>query len=401
MSRCNDLTPPRFTRRQALSAVAGALWLSALQASTRSKKGLWSTLDGDCERLIAERMAPGFAVSVTRVGQLIYSRGFGMSDIETATPVSTHSVFHIGSITKQFTGAAIALLHEDGKLEFDDKLARFLPDFPHADEITLRQMLTHTSGLGNYTDMDSRQAFMQAARVDYDEKQLLAAMRATSPLFVAKPGTTWAYSNTAFVLLGMVVEKASGESYPKFLEQRLFSAASLKNTAFDDAATVVPNRASGYTPDDKAPSGFDNASFISMTFPGAAGSLRSTTEDLCHWHWELLSGRILKADSLKEMMTPIRLNDGSLPTANLGPAKDSKPTTVEYGFGVEMGTYEGRRYVEHGGGINGFSAQLRSFPAEQISVACLCNCDFSGKPDWYLKSEGIRDAAASAALVPI
>lgn len=378
-------------------SAAGLLILTAAKASPRSKNS-WSDLEREAQGLVASRVVPGFAMSVMSAGNLVYSRGFGRADIETDTAAGSNTVFHIGSITKQFTGAAIALLQEDGKLDFDDKLSRFLPEFPHADDITLRQMLTHTSGLGNYTAMDSAKAFMQAARVDYDQHALIAAMRATSPLFVAKPGTVWAYSNTAYVLLGVLIEKASGQSYGDFLERRLLKIAGLSDTALDDAATVVPHRAAGYTANENAPSGFDNASFISMSFPGAAGALRSTTEDLCRWHHQLLWGNLLKPESLTAMLAPARLNDGSLPSAKNAAETDAKPTPMEYGFGMMMGSFEGRRYVGHAGGINGFSSQIRSFPAEKLSVACLFNCDFMGQTASYGKSESLRDAAARAGL---
>lgn len=397
MPQFDSRTTHLINRRQLLVSAAALLTMSAAKASMRAKNS-WVDLDTDAGNLLAARIAPGFALSVMHAGKLVYSRGFGLADIETDTAVASNTVFHIGSITKQFTGAAIALLHEDGKLGFDDKLSRFLPDFPHARDITLRQMLTHTSGLGNYTNMDSTKDFMQAARIDYDDHALIAAMRATSPLFIAKPGTVWAYSNTAFVLLGVVIEKASGIRYGEFLQQRLLKVAGLSNTAVDDAASVVPHRASGYTPDEKAAVGFDNASFISMSFPGAAGALRSTTEDLCRWHNELLWGNLLKPDSLTAMLTPGRLNDGSLPTAQMDPETHAEPKPIEYGFGLEMGSFEGRRYVGHAGGINGFSSQLRSFPAERLSVACLFNCDFMGRPEWYTKSESLRDSGARAGL---
>lgn len=386
-----------LTRRELLVLTAGAMWVPLLRAAPAAGNA-WAPLDALCKKTLADHVAPGLAVSVMRAGQMLYSSGFGFANLETGTPVTPHSVFHIGSITKQFTAASIALLAEAGKLGFDDKLSRFLPDFPHADDIRLRQMLTHTSGLGNYTDTDTRQLFMQAARVDYDDHALFVAMRGTSPLFVARPGTTWEYSNTAYVLLGMVVEKQSGMPYGKFFRERLLEPAGLASTAVDDAATVVPGRATGYTPDKDAASGYDNASFISMTFPGAAGSMRSTTEDLCRWHHALLGGRIVKPESLKEMMTPGRLKDGTLPLAKMDPEKDEPAKPMEYGFGLALGDLDGKRWVGHAGGINGFSSQVRSFPAQQVSVATLVNSDFGGNATAYQATEGVRDAAARIAL---
>jgi CubicO group peptidase (beta-lactamase class C family) len=333
-----------------------------------------------------------------RAGRLIYSTAFGMANLETDTRTTPQTVFHIGSITKQFTAAALALLSEDGKLALDDRLAKFLPDFPQARDITLRQMLTHTSGLGNFTNTITPDVFIQAARVDYDERALLAAMRATSPLFVARPGATWAYSNTAYVLLGLVIEKAADAPLAAFLQRRLFDPAALLQTAVDSAATVVRGRASGYTPNDAVPSGFDNASFISMTLPAAAGAMRSTSEDLCRWHFALLGGRLLQSESLQQMLTPIRLADGTLPMGTMSPIPNTPAVTMEYGLGLWLGSFRGRRFAGHVGSINGFAAQLRSFPAEQVSVACLFNSDLRGKAESYAEVEALRDAAADIAL---
>lgn len=387
------------TRRTVLAMSAGALCLPAWSALAGSRdKNPWAPLDALCAQLLADRVAPGLAVSVMRAGRLVYSSGFGLANLETGARVTPRTAFRIGSITKQFTAAAVMLLAEDGKLAVDDQLARFLPEFPRAAEVTLRQMLTHTSGLGNYTDTESRAAFYQAARTDYDDHALYLAMRGTSPLFVAPPGTRWEYSNTAYVLLGMVVEKASGVTYPEFLKSRIFGPAGLADTAVDDAAAVVAGRASGYTPDAKAPSGFDNASFISMTFPGGAGSLRSTTEDLCRWHHALLGGRVVRPDSLAVMTTPGRLLDGTLPTEPPDPEHPGPSKPLEYGFGLDLGTFDGHRLVGHGGGINGFASQLRSFPEQQLSVATLINCDFAENPEGYAASESVRDAAVRIGL---
>src|SRR6185437_8443054 len=205
------------------------------------------------------------------------------------------------------------------------------------------------SGLGNYTNTPT---FVQSARIDYSDPQLIAAMAATNPLTTFEPGTAWSYSNTAYVLVGVVVEIASQQPYATFLRERLFEPIGLRSTAVDDAAEIVPNRVSGYTPNPKAASGFANASFISMTYPGGAGDLRSTPEDLCRWHTALLGGRVLRAESLRAMLTPVRLRDGSLPF-NKEMAKalgEDKP--IEYGFGIGLGDFEGHHYVEHGGGIN-------------------------------------------------
>jgi D-alanyl-D-alanine carboxypeptidase len=392
--------PLTLTRRDALLLTIGTVAATAVRAAPSTAASPWVSIDRMCEQLIADHVTPGLTLSVMRDGALIYSHGFGYANLETATKATPQTVFRIGSITKQFTGTAIALLAEDGVLSFDDKLARFMPLFPRAGDITLRQMLTHTSGLGNYTEMSSPEAFRQAARIDYDNAALIAAMDATKPLYKSEPGTAWAYSNTAYVLLGLVVEIAGKEPYGQFLKRRVFDPAGLTHTAVDDAAEVVPNRASGYSPGTKADVAFDNTSFISMTFPHGAGAIRSTSEDLCRWHAALLGGRVLKAATLEQMLTPMRLANGTIPESPAGMAlvQGGEHKPMEYGFGIALGDFEGHRYVEHNGGINGFLSALRSFRAERVTVAMLANTDGYKKPELAKNLFEIRDAAVRNGL---
>ncbi|MBS0366045.1 MAG: beta-lactamase family protein [Proteobacteria bacterium] len=380
------------------AAATGANRTSGATGGTAVRGAGWAALDAECAGFMAGKFSPGLSICVMRNGRPLYSKGFGSADLQSRAPMTADSVLRIGSITKQFTAAAILLLQQDGRLSIDDRLSRFLPLFPHSGDFTLRQMLTHTSGLGNYTDTSTPEVFLQQARIDYPDPQLIAAMAATSPLMKSTPGTAWSYSNTAYVLLGIVVEIAAQEAYGAYYQRRLFGPAGMHATAVDDAAEVVPDRAAGYTPDAKSASGFANASFISMTYPGGAGSIRSTPQDLCRWHGALLGGRILQAASLMDMTTAVHLQDGSLPrdpdmARVLG---EDKP--IEYGFGVMMGAFEGQRYVEHGGGINGFLSELRSFPERGVSVSLIMNCDSMGKPEAIKHLYQVRDVAARAAL---
>ena len=382
-----------ITRRGSLALALGGAWATAARAA--DAPSAWAAVDAAANTLIADQASPGVSISVSKNGRLIYSKGFGFANLETATPAAPKSAYKIGSITKQFTAAALMQLAEEGKLSIDDPLARFYPSFPRAGEITLRQMLTHTSGLGNYTNTESRDAFIQEARLDYDNDALYRLMLGTKPLYAHEPGTVWDYSNTAYVLLGMIAQKVGGEPYPVLYKRRLFDRAGLADTAVDDAAAVVVGPASGYTPH-AGGAGFDNASFIAMSIPGGAGFLRSTSEDLCRWHTALFGGKVVGADSLKQMTTPHRLKDGALPKAAQGPDAKGEARTVQYGFGLQTDTVEGRRAVGHGGGINGFASMLQTFPAEGISSAVLINCDGGAKlgPD----SLALRTAVAKAAL---
>lgn len=386
-----------LTRRDSLTVAVGLLLASTTRAAAASAD--WASVNATASKLVTNRLAPGVAITMTRAGNVIYSAARGYANLETMTPVTPETVFHIGSVTKQFTGAAIALLEQDGKLGFDDRLARFLPELPRAADITLRQMLNHTAGFGNYTDRKPPEAFMISSRLDYDSKSLLADMLAhTQPLFIGEPGAGWAYSNTAYVLLGLIVEKVTGAPYARFFETRLFAPAGLTATAVDDLAQIVPHRASGYTGHLGNALMFDNAAYIAMTYPGAAGSMRSTTGDLCRWHRALLGGGIVGPKGLAAMTTPARLNGGAVPMEPVGPEPGTPKKAVDYGFGLFMDRFEGRRTVGHGGGIFGFAADLRSFPGEQLTIAILTNCDFANRPGFKPVFTLLKDGAAHAGL---
>ena len=406
MSDTRSPAAPLLGRRHVLGLALGAAAASAVAPAAAATRTVPSAspmpaVDALADALIAGGIVPGLSLAVMRGGSILHAKGYGSANLETDTAVVPETVFRVGSVSKQFIATAIALLQEEGKLGFDDPLSRYLPLFPRAGDITLRQMITHTSGLGNYTDVTPPTRFMSAARQDYSDSELLAYMASqTVPLFSSKPDTAWAYSNTAYVLLGLVVQVVAGEPYGAFLKRRLFDPAGMTQTAVDDAGDVVPRRASGYTIDPERPGEIRNASFISMTFPGAAGAMRSTATDLCRWHAALLGGRIVRPATLRVMLTPARLGNGKLPDAppRPGTATDAPVQPMKYGFGLFFGEFEGRDYVEHDGGINGFISQFRSFWPQQVTVAALVNTDGLDTPAKRERIQAVRDAAARAAL---
>lgn len=365
-----------MNRRQLLWSAAPALALAATPALAAQAAGApaasWAEVDRLAQAMIADRRTPGLSVAVVRDGRTLYAKGFGLANLETGTPVTPETVFRVGSLIKQFTGALLLLLQREGLLSVDDRLSRWLPDFPRANDLTLRRMLTHTSGLGNYTDARPER-LTREMRVAYAQAELVEIMKRTDPLFVFEPGEGWAYSNTAYALLGVVAEKATNQPFATLLKTRVLSPLGLSRSAFDDEAEVVPGRASGYSTAPTAPGGWANAPYLSMTYPGAAGSLRSTPSDLCAWHQAVLAGRLLNPAELMEWSTPGRTNAGELPTQP-GPA-GAPARPVEYGFGIGAATIEGRRALVHTGGINGFVADLRTFTEEKLSLAVCANCD--------------------------
>lgn len=360
------------------SSLAGLLALAATPAFAAAKHAAggrspsqWAQVEAASKALVDDHAIPGVSICVARRGVPLFVHGYGWANLETRTPMGHYFVCRIGSITKQFTASAILQLADEGKLSLDDTLAKYLPDFPNAQRLTLRRMLSHTSGLGNYTAIRP-DLFLQASRTDRDTAQLVEAMKPTSEKLAYEPGTDWRYSNTAYVLLGVIIEKVTEMPYAKVMQDRIFAPVGLRHTAVDNAATVAAGRASGYSNDKKAESGFDNASFIAMSFPGGAGNLRSTAEDLCAWHTALLGGKVLQPASLKAMTTPATLSDGTLPTRT--DAKGQKQD-IRYGFGLDLDVSHGHPTVGHNGGIQGFISHLETLTDAELTFAVLLNTD--------------------------
>jgi D-alanyl-D-alanine carboxypeptidase len=386
-----------LSRRGALLAAIGVAAAPALARAAAAPTGGWAGVAAKANAVVAGKNAPGIQVAVRRKGAVIYSKGFGLANLETGTPVGPTSVFRIGSVTKQFTAAALLQLQEAGRLSVDDKLAKYLPEVQRANDVTLRQMLNHTSGIGNYTDTGKVEIFLQRSRVDYPQADLLKAMMGTDPMFIGEPGAQWEYSNTAFVLLGLVVEKVTGKPFAETFKPNLFARAGLTHTAVDNDAEVVPGRCSGYSPSSTAPSGFENASYISMTYPGGAGNMRSTAEDLCKWHEALFGGRILKPASLAEMTKPGLLSNGKLPTAKMGPG-EAKP--IKYGMGLFIDSDAHGQQISHGGGIQGFGSWIGTYPGSDLHVSFIVNADggYDGKSHLGEATKAVRDELIKAAF---
>lgn len=378
-------------RREALFGL-GSLVVAPLSTPGMRSQGdptLWARVGAMADAVIAEKLTPGLQISVRKGTHIVFERGFGLANVETATPLTATSVMRIGSVTKQFTAATILSLEMDGKLAVTDALSRFLPDFPRAADITIERMLNHTSGLGNYTDTETMDAFLQAGRPDRSMAEMVALMAASDDLQMSEPGTVWAYSNTAYILLGAIIEASDGKSLSDSMRDRLFTPLGLTATAFDNASDVVPGRASGYSnPEDS--SVLINASFVSMTYPGAGGSIRSTTTDLCRWHQALLGGRLLPPSVLARMLTPATLIDGT-------PTKEGN-AEIRYGFGLELSPPGAADVVFHTGGVNGFSSYLGTDRSADLSLATIVNTDsgMTGGRTLSLRVRAIRDTISNA-----
>jgi len=299
------------------------------------------------------------SVLVARDGKTLLDKGYGFANLEWQVPNTPTTKFRIGSITKQFTAASILLLEERGKLKTDDPVKKYMPDAPAAwDKITIFHLLTHTSGIPNFTgfpDYATRQ--LQAIT----PQQLVDWFR-DKPLEF-EPGTKWNYSNSGYVLLGYLIEKISGQSYADFVQQNIFTPLGMKDSGYDSNSAVIERRAAGYSPGKNGP---ENAGFVNMTVPLSAGALYSTTEDLLRWEQGLFGGKLLSPASLAKMTTPFKEN---------------------YAFGLGVSTEGGHKVIAHNGGIQGFNTALAYYPDDKLVVAVLGNLN-GGAPDQIANSLG-------------
>jgi CubicO group peptidase (beta-lactamase class C family) len=346
----------------------------AAPASTRSvatDPRLKTLIDRFAAEVLQNKRSAGLAVGVAEKGRIRFIGGYGLADLENKVPVNEQTVFRIGSITKEFTAAAVLLLAERGKLSIDDPLQKYFPEFPRGGEVTLRHLLNHTSGIYNYTSLED--FYPAVSRQDRSVADMVVYISTSKPLYEFDPGTAWSYSNSGYMLLGAIVEKVSGQPFERFLEANILDPLGLDDTSIDDLAEIVPNRASGYDKNDDAPGGFINTSFISMHTPAAAGAMRSTASDLLTWHQALLSGKLLKPASVALMIQPGRLKDGRDSSLGKWGDRSSQAPPGEYGLGMMMAQRSGRRSIGHGGSINGFNAWLLTFPDDQVTIVLLAN----------------------------
>jgi CubicO group peptidase (beta-lactamase class C family) len=324
-----------------------------------------------------KRHIPGLSLAVVKDGKIVKAKGYGLANMELQVPATADTVYQIGSVTKQFTATAIQMLIDEGKVALDDKISKYVDGTPDTwKDVTVRHLLTHTSGIKSYTGLPD----FQKITVLPTTKEDLVKLMAGHPLEFA-PGEKWAYNNTGYFLLGMVIEKASGKSYGDFLQERIFTPLAMTATRVNDEKAIIPNRASGYHWDKGT---LRNADAISMTWPYAAGVIVSTVTDLAKWDAALYTDKLLKKSSRDAMWTPVKLNDGK---------------TSDYGFGWSVGKVREHRNISHGGGIPGFSTFLSRFPDDGWTVIVLTNQDNGANPGGIAQGVAGRYVAALAPVV--
>jgi CubicO group peptidase (beta-lactamase class C family) len=283
-------------------------------------------------------------VLIAKDGEILVNKGYGLANREHDVPNTPQTKFRLGSMTKQFTAAAIMQLQEQGKLNVEDSIDTYIPDYPNGDRITLHHLLTHTSGIPNLTDFpDHRKTIMIPSPV---EKTIL---RFTDKPLEFTPGEQFKYSNSGYLLLGYVIEKISGKTYEDYLEENIFHPLNMENSGYDHHSTILKNRATGYhlTKD-----GLINAPYVAMSMPHAGGALYSTVEDLFLWDRALYTENILKKSSLENMFTPFKGN---------------------YGYGWRIDSVFGHKRIHHGGSILGFQTHIARYVGDNTLVVFLCN----------------------------
>ena len=323
----------------------------ACVAQTASDKKLFATFDSMLSKLFKPD-GPGGTALVSRKGKVIYKKAFGMADLELNVPMQPDMIFRIGSITKQFTAVAILQLVEKGKLSLQDDIKKFIPDYPtQGHTITIEHLLTHTSGIKSYTGMPGFESMM---RKDMKPVEIIDVFKNEKMDFV--PGTQWKYNNSGYILLGHIIEKVSGKTYEEYIKENLFIPAGMTNSGYGNERLIIKNRAKGYQENKDV---YENADYLSMTLPYAAGSLISTIEDLWKWNQAVHSHKVLSKTMLDKAFIAYKLSNGK---------------STNYGYGWALNPVQGIGAMEHGGGINGFLTDAVYIPREDVFVAVFSNC---------------------------
>jgi CubicO group peptidase (beta-lactamase class C family) len=327
-----------------------AIWLGSVYAFLALSTALAAPDEVTrMERAVELRFEDGQfmgAVLVARDGTVVLNKGYGKANLEWQVANSPTTKFRLGSVTKQFTAACILLLEARGKLKTDDPVKKYIPDAPAAwDQITIFNLLTHTSGIPNFTSFPD---YRSTESIATTPENLVSRFRDKALEFA--PGSSWNYSNSGYVLLGYVIEKISGESYGKFVQDNIFDPLGMKDSGYDSNTKIIDRRAQGYSPGPHDPV---IAGYIDMSIPFSAGALYSTTEDLLRWEQSLYGGKVLSATSLEKMTTPFLSN---------------------YAMGLEVRSVpNGDKIYSHGGGIEGFNTSLSYVPAEKLAIIVLAN----------------------------
>ena len=315
---------------------------------------------------------PGATVLISRKGEVIYKKAFGMANLELKVPMQLDNVFWIASIGKQFTAVSILQLIEKGKLNLQDEITRFIPDYPtRGNKITIEHLLTHTSGIHNYSGMEDPEKIFAN---DCTTNEVIDFFKNLPMRFA--PGTKWEYSNSGYFLLGYIIEKITGKPYSEYLNENIFKPLGMANSHFANNKGITKNRVGAYSFGDN---GYENSRFLNITHIYSAGAIQSTVEDFYKWHQAVHSYKLVNKETLDKAFTRYRLTDGKY---------------TDYGYGWKLGYVYESPSIWHGGAIEGYGAMEIYLPKEDVFVVVFTNCDCNYPKDIATKLAAIAAGKA-------
>ncbi|PYV35027.1 MAG: serine hydrolase [Acidobacteria bacterium] len=343
-----------------ISALVFVYVFAALTNSAPDQTSPSKLVDNYVAAEMAREHIPGLALGVYREGRIIKAQGYGLSNVELNALAKPESIFQSGSVGKQFTATAVMMLVEEGKVGLDDGITKYFPESPASwRPIKVRNLLSHTSGLAEYeSDEKTKPGGPINLRADYTEDELVKIIE-TFPLDF-QPGEKWAYRNTNYVLLGVLIHKVTGEFYGDFLQERIFKPLGMTSTRIISEADIIPNRSAGYR---LVKGELKNQEWVSPTMDSTSdGALYFNVLDLAKWDGALYTEKLLKRASLDQMWTVAQLNDG-------------KPNKGNYGFAWAIDQVNGHKVIEHGGAWQGFTTYIARYVDDKLTVVVLTNLD--------------------------
>src|SRR5437016_8414524 len=339
-------------------------WFTAHAGATVGQATPAERVSGKVDEFVAAELrvqrVPGATLGVMLNGKIVQASGYGMANVELGVAAKPESLFQTGSVGKQFTATAVMMLVEEGSVGLEDKISKSFANSPAAwKDITVRHLLTHTSGIPDYTSEKAGGAIN--LRADYTEEELVQKIAALPLDF--QPGEKWSYSNSGYLLLGALIHNLTGEFYGDFLQQRIFRPLEMTSTRIISEADIVPNRSAGY----RLVNGeLKNQEWVSPSLNTTAdGALYTNVLDLAKWDAALYTEKLLRSSSFSQMWAPVRLNSGK---------------TYPYGFGWSIAEVNGHRLLEHGGSWQGFTMHISRYVDDRLTIVVMTNLD-SGHTD--------------------
>ena len=349
-----------YRRRLVIHCLVSILLLVSLSLSASAQDQLSPEIREKIDKLATDVLArtgvPSASVAIVKDSQIVYVKAYGDARLDPLTPATPEMRYSIGSISKQFTAAAILLLQEQGKLSLDDKVAKFLPNLTRAREVTIRQLLSHTSGYQDYWPQD----YVMPMMLQPVTAEKIMDLWARKPLDF-EPGTKWQYSNTNYVIAGVIIEKASGKPLLQFLSEKIFTPLAMKSVANIDQGKLGETDPVGYPRYALGP--LRPAPKEGKGWLFAAGELAMPARELALWDISIIDQKLLKPSSYRDLETEVLLKNG---------------LATRYGLGIAVNTEAGTRALSHGGEVSGFTAENLVFPEKRVAIVALTNQDAAG-----------------------